>query len=222
VAAISLALGIAAALVVVATAVQGTARTGNLGDRQMLVMATGSGPASNLVPVRTAAEVEALTAQVDRIASALDHPVTVPLDVPIDPALPPQRDGGRPARMTAIFCVPRGGECADIPLYVASPELLGFLKVDPAAIAPATDVLTARSDRPVFPVSGRRGRGTDVPVITRIHAPAYTSLPTSAITAGGLARRTGRGRGPGGSSSPAAGSPRGRSPAPERSRPPPG
>ncbi|GAA4521352.1 hypothetical protein GCM10023191_099740 [Actinoallomurus oryzae] len=189
VAAISLALGIAAALVVVATAVQGTARTGNLGDRQMLVMATGSGPASNLVPVRTAAEVEALTAQVDRIASALDHPVTVPLDVPIDPALPPQRDGGRPARMTAIFCVPRGGECADIPLYVASPELLGFLKVDPAAIAPATDVLTARSDRPVFPVSGRRGRGTDVPVITRIHAPAYTSLPTSAITAGGLARR---------------------------------
>jgi putative ABC transport system permease protein len=189
VAAISLALGITAALVVIATGAQGTAATGNLGDRQMLIKATGSEPAGNLVPVRTAAEVNALTSQVDRIASAIDHPVTVPLDVPIDPALPPRTDNGRSARMTAIFCVPRGGACADIPLYVASPDLLRFLGVDPATVAPAADVLTARSGRPVFPVRGKDGRSTDVPVITRIHAPAYTSLPTSVITASGLARR---------------------------------
>ncbi|MGI5228653.1 FtsX-like permease family protein [Actinoallomurus sp. CA-142502] len=189
VAAISLALGIAAALVVLATDAQGTAETGNLGDRQMVIKATGSGPAANLVPVRTAAEVNALTAQVDRVASALDHPVTVPLDVPIDPDLPPQTDDGRPARMPAIFCLPRGTECGDIPLYVASPALLRFLGVDPAAVAPAADVLTGRSGRPVFPVRSKTGRATDVPVITRIHTPAYTSLPTSVITASGLARR---------------------------------
>ena len=189
VAAISLALGISAALIIIATGAQGTAKTGNLGDRQLLISATGSGPATSLVPVRSAAEVTALTVQVDRVASALSHPVTVPLDVPIDPTLPPQTDNGRPARMTAIYCVPRGSECADIPLYVASPELLRYLGVDPATIAPATDVVTARSGRPVFPVRSRTARGNDVPVITRIHAPAYTSLPTSAITTSGLARR---------------------------------
>jgi putative ABC transport system permease protein len=189
VAAISLALGIAAALVIIATGAQGTAKTGNLSDRQMLVTATGSGPAANLVPVRTAAEVSALTSQVDRIASSLSDPVTIPLDVPIDPAPPPQTDNGRPARMTAIYCVPRGNECADVPLYVASPELLRDLGVDPAAISPATDVVTARPGRPVFPVVRKAGRANDVPVLTRIHAPAYTSLPTSAITMNGLARR---------------------------------
>jgi putative ABC transport system permease protein len=189
VAAISLALGIAAALVIIATGAQGTAKTGNLSDRQMLVMATGSGLTANLVPVRTAAEASALTVQVDRITSALGHPVTVPLDVPIDPTLPPQTDNGRPARMTALYCVPRGNECGDVPLYVASPELLRDLGVDPAAISPATDVVTARPGRPVFPVARKAGRTTDVPVLTRIHAPAYRSLPTSAITVNGLARR---------------------------------
>ncbi|MGH3373363.1 MAG: FtsX-like permease family protein [Actinoallomurus sp.] len=189
VAAISLALGIAAALVIIATGAQDTAKTGNLSDRQMLVMATGSGLTANLVPVRTAADVSALTAQVDRITSTLGHPVTVPLDVPVDPTLPPQTDNGRPARMTAIYCIPRGNECGDVPLYVASPELLRDLGVDPAAISPATDVVTARPGRPVFPVARKAGRAGDVPVLTRIHAPAYTSLPTSAITMNGLARR---------------------------------
>jgi putative ABC transport system permease protein len=189
VAAISLALGIAAVLVIIATDVQGTAETGNLSDRQLLIKSTGSGPAANLIPIRTAAEASALTAQVDRIASALGHPVTVPLDMPIDPSLPPQMDNGRRARMTAIYCLPRDDECADIPLYVASPELLRHLGVDPAAISPATDVVTARSGRPVFPIASKSGRGNDVPVITRIHATAYTSLPTSAITTSGLARR---------------------------------
>lgn len=187
VAAISLALGISATLVIVATGAQGTAKTGNLGDRQLLIAATGSVP--NLIPVRTAAEESTLTADVDRIAHMFGHPVIVPLDVPIDPALPPQTDNGRPARMAAIYCVPRGNECADVPLYMASAELLRYLGIDPAAISPATDVVTARSGRPVFPVSGKSGRAIDAPVITHIHASAYTSLPSSAITASGLTRR---------------------------------
>jgi putative ABC transport system permease protein len=189
VAAISLAIGIPAALVIIATSAQGTALTGNLSDRQMLITATGAGSDANLIPVRSAPEVRALTAQVERIASALGHPAVIPLDKPIDPALPQQTDGGGPAQMTAIFCIPRGNECADIPLYVASPELLRFLGVDPGSIGGATDVVTARSGRPVFPVVRGGNRATDVPVIMRVHAPAYTSLPTSAITTSGLARR---------------------------------
>lgn len=189
VAAISLALAIATAVVIIATGAQGTARTGNLSDRELLITGTGSGLNANLVPVRSAAEVSALTAQVDRIASGLGHPVTVPLDVPIDPAVPPQSDNGRPARMTAIYCLPHGNECRDVPLYVASPELLRHLGVDPATLSPATDVVTARSGRPVFPIRSKAGRSEDVPVLTRIHAPAYTSAPTSAITVNGLARR---------------------------------
>jgi putative ABC transport system permease protein len=189
VAAISLALAIATAVVIIATGAQGTARTGNLSDRELLITGTGSGLNAKLVPVRSAAEVSALTAQVDRIASGLGHPVTVPLDVPIDPAVPPQSDNGRPARMTAIYCLPHGNECRDVPLYVASPELLRHLGVDPATLSPATDVVTARSGRPVFPIRSKAGRSEDVPVLTRIHAPAYTSAPTSAITVNGLARR---------------------------------
>jgi putative ABC transport system permease protein len=190
VAAISLALGIAATLVIVATGVQGTAKTGNLGDRQLLVRGTGPGPAPDLVPVRSAAEVSALAAQVDRIARELGDPMTVPLDVPIDPAFPPRTDNGRPARMTPPFCVSHGSECAGVPLYVASPELLHYLGVDPAAIGPQTDVVTSRSGRLVFPVRSKAGRADDVPVITRVHTTAaYTSLPTSAITTSGLARR---------------------------------
>lgn len=189
VAAISLALGISAALVIIATGAQGTAKTGNLSDRQILISATGSGLEANLIPARTAAEVSRLSAQVDRIAGALSHPVTVPLDMPVNPTLPLQTDNGRPARMTAIYCIPRGNECADIPLYVASPELLRYLGVDTAVISPATDVVTARSGRPVFPIASKTGRATDVPAITRIRASAYTSLPTSAITTSGLARR---------------------------------
>lgn len=189
VAAISLALAIATVLVIVATGAQGTAKTGNLSDRQLLIMGTGSGLHANLVPVRSAAEVSALTAQVDHIASALSHPVTVPLDVPIDPAVPPQTDNGKPALMTAIYCIPHGQECRDVPLYVASPELLRHLGVDAATLSPATDVVTARSGRPVFPLRSKAGRSEDVPVLARIHAPAYTSLPGSAITMNGLARR---------------------------------
>ncbi|MGI8334436.1 FtsX-like permease family protein [Actinomadura scrupuli] len=189
VAAISLALGISAALVIITTGALGTAKTGNLSDSQMLIRATGSGPAANLVPVRTTAQVSALTAQVDRITSALDHPVTVPLDMPIDPTFPPQMDNGKPAQLPAIYCLPHGNECADIPLYVASQELLRYLGVDPASISPATDVLTSRSGHPVFPILSKTARSTDVPVITRIRAPAYTSPPTSAITTNGLARR---------------------------------
>jgi putative ABC transport system permease protein len=91
--------------------------------------------------------------------------------------------------MTAIYCIPRGNECADIPLYVASPQLLRFLGVDPDKVSPATDVVTGRPGRPVFPVVRKDRRATDAPVIAHIHAPAYTSLPTSVITASGLTRR---------------------------------
>lgn len=64
-----------------------------------------------------------------------------------------------------------------------------YLGVDPATISPATDIVTTRTDHPVFLHPKSAHSDADVPVITRIHAPAYTSLPTSAMTASGLARR---------------------------------
>ena len=186
VAAVSLALGIAAALVVIATGAQGTATSGNLSDRQLLVQAT-SGPGGDAVPPRTEAELAALSAQVGRIAALLGHPTVVPLDRAVDPSLSPPGGGG--ARMTAIYCADTGGnECINITPYVATPELLRFLGVDPARVGPGTDVVTSRKDDAVFPRPEAKQRLNVHPVFLRFHGAAYTSLPTAAVTPAALAR----------------------------------
>jgi putative ABC transport system permease protein len=185
VAAVSLALGIATALIVIATGAQSTPATGNLSDRQLLVQAT-SGPGGDAVPVRTQAELSALSAQVDRMAALLGHPAVVPLDRAIDPSLSPP--GGR-GQMTAIYCVDKGGrECVNITPYVATPQLLRFLRVDQARVGPGTDVVTSRKDNAVFPVLTQKERSQFRPAFLRFHGPAYTSLPTAAVTTAALAK----------------------------------
>jgi putative ABC transport system permease protein len=185
-AAISLAVGIAVAVVIIAAAAEDTADEGNLSDSQLLIRMGRPAP---LVPVRTPAELESLQAQVDRLAAALDHPSVIALDMAVDPAAHPEpgsegSEGGRPA-------VELGQPIDDhtsssYPLYVATPDLLERFGVDPGAVDPDTDVLTAQTGDD-FELVNIPERGTRVNVET-IDGPAYSSLPTSVITPAALHR----------------------------------
>ena len=127
-AAISLVLGIPAAIVVMATAAEDSAAAGNLSDRQLLIRpADIDGP---FAP--TSADLQNMQAAVDRIADTLDDPTVLPIDVAIDPDAQPVPDiAGRPA-------ISLGERVEDgwsdlTPLYVATPELLARHGVDAGA-----------------------------------------------------------------------------------------
>ncbi|MFI0366261.1 FtsX-like permease family protein [Actinomadura sp. 1N219] len=180
VAAISLALGVPAVLVIVLTGAQSTPATGNLGDRQMMVRLSGTEDA-NFVHTHTPAELAALADQVSRLLPG----ATV---VPVDQAVAP--DGrenvtpdGVPSQMTVSAGIPvTEHESADVFTYIASPALYRLLGVDPALIGPSTDIVTTRSGRLVIPRDERD------PAITHVRGPAYTSMPTTLITPAALAR----------------------------------
>ena len=93
-AAISLALGITAAIIVSAAAAKPAADAGNLPDTQILVWIGqpdgGNGPDGPVVPVRTPAQLGVLAAAVHQIAGTLQHPAVIALDMPVNPADKPQ------------------------------------------------------------------------------------------------------------------------------------
>jgi putative ABC transport system permease protein len=182
-AAISLGLAIPIAIVIAATAAEHSAGEGNLGDRQLLFRI---GDAEPLVPEPTPAELERLGSEVDRFAATLDHAAVVDLQVGVNPA---DREGrnGRILR-PAVVLGRRVGETTlrDVGvLYVATPELLARLGLDPATVDPHADVLTGQTgDLRFANLSGP----DQPPSIQPIQADAYTSAPTSFITGSGLQR----------------------------------
>jgi putative ABC transport system permease protein len=197
-AAISLALGIPIAIVIVATAAQDTAATGNLSDRQIMVRV--GQPNDPVIPLRSAAEIRGLDAQVARIADGLDHATVIPLSMAVDPKLKPEpgsqhSEGGQPVVELGIPRDPgaggrgggrAGGSLASVPVYVGTSELLHYLGVGPAKVVPATDVITVRNGEVDI------ANVTDPETVThveRIKAPAHTSMPSSVLTTGGIERR---------------------------------
>ena len=94
-AAISLALGIAVAIMISLAAATNAANAGNLPDNQMEIW-IGQPDDNQLVPIRTPAELSALDATVHRIAGSLGGAAVIPLDMPVNPASPPQPGGRRP------------------------------------------------------------------------------------------------------------------------------
>ena len=189
VAAISLALGIPVAVVIIATGVQATPATGNLSDRQVLVRITPPDEPPSHVPVRTDAQLRELVAQVDRMAAGLARPTVLPLDMAYDPAGPRPLGtrASEPFRQATELGRPRGGnEYESVLAYVATPELLRLVGADPATIPSSTDVVTGRTQTLV--IFGKR-RDLQHPPITRVRGPRYTSLPDTLLTAGALARR---------------------------------
>jgi putative ABC transport system permease protein len=182
-AAISLGLAIPIAIVIAATAAQHTAGQGNLSDRQLLFRLGDTEP---LVPEPSPAELDRLEAEVDRFAAALDHPAVVGLQVAVNPA---DREGrnGQVLRPAVVLGKRVGASTVrDLGvLYVATPELLGHVGLNPATIQPDADVLTSQTGEldlanlsgPVAP-----------PLVQPIEVGAYSSAPTSFITGNGLRR----------------------------------
>ena len=191
-AAISLALGISAAIIISSAADKAAPDAGNLPDTQMLVWIGqpdgGTGPDGPVVPARTAAQLGVLAVAVHQIAGSLHHPAVIPLDMPVNPADKPQPagQGSQAAQPIADLGAPqdRGQSYSDINLYVATPAVLHYLGISPATITPGTDILTVRAG-PLTVLTSTR-TPAPAPRVQRIRAPGYTSEPTSLITASSL------------------------------------
>jgi putative ABC transport system permease protein len=193
-AAISLAVGITAAIIISSAAGKAAADAGNLPDTQIAVWTGQPEAADSLVPNRTPAQLGVLAAAVHQIAGPLHHATMISLSMPVNPADKPQPGSqGSPAgQPVASLGAPqspaatgRGGTYSSIPLYVATPAMLRYLKISPATISPATDILTVHAGPLVLSTSTTFGNATHV---QRIQAPRYTSAPTSLMTLGGLHR----------------------------------
>jgi putative ABC transport system permease protein len=164
-AAITLALGIAATVVIIAAAEekQSAGEPPNLSNRQIRVY-TGATPEPDFVPIQTPSEVERMAAGVRRLAGALDDAAVIPLHNAVQPGAQPgaidgvrvvdaevlsrkvadsDRDKGR-----ASFCpAPPPASCyqSESRLYVATPAVLRYLGIDPASVDPSTDFLVDKS-----------------------------------------------------------------------------
>jgi putative ABC transport system permease protein len=198
-AAITLALGITAAIIISSAADKTAAAAGNLPDTQILVWigqpAGGNGPDGPVVPARGPAELRVLAAAVRQIAGPLPHSEVFALDMPVNPADKPQPGGqgsqaGQPVASLGAPQNPaasgRTGTYSVIPLYVATPAVLRYLGISAATITPATEFLTAQAGPLVMTTPSTFAAVTHV---QRIKAASYTSQPTSLITVNGLHRR---------------------------------
>jgi putative ABC transport system permease protein len=184
-AAISLGLAIPVAVVVAASAAEYTADEGNLPDRQVVIRV---GDAEPLIPERTPAQLGTLDAGVNRIAATLGNAAVIALDAAVNPADREGRDGQvlRPAVVV-------GGQVDESTvrdlgiLYVATPELLGHVGIDPTSVRPGTNVLTVHpGDLRYANVSN--GGNQPIQGVQVVDLPAYSSSPTSFITPAGLRR----------------------------------
>ncbi len=186
-AAISLALGIAVAIMINSAAATNAANAGNLPGNQMLIWIGQLGD-NQLVPIRTHAELTALSAAVHQIAGSLGGATVTPLDMPVNPASKPQPGGQQPVvslNASAGQAAGRNGVYHSAALYVATPAVLRLLGINPATIGPATSILTAWAGQDVLTTITTI---TDATNVQRIHVPGYSSEPTSLITMNGLRR----------------------------------
>src|SRR5215207_1972988 len=166
-AAITLALGIAAAVVIVAAAEEhkSAGEPPNLSNRQIRVY-TGATPDPEIDAVQPTAELERMGARVRQLAAGLDDAAVIPLHSAHQPSersfvedngirvLPTQAlrrkiDDPESARWSrrAMLCLgPRAGcYVTELRLHVATPALLRYIGIDPAAVDPSTDFLADRS-----------------------------------------------------------------------------
>ena len=151
-AAVTLALGIAAAVVITASAeeAKSAAEPPNLSDRQLRVY-MGPSDARELTPVQALAVVDRLAARVRQLTARLDRATVIPLQHAFQPGTRPFVVGGTrvvPAINLARRSVSPSGRkmyAAESQLFVATPAVLTYLGIDPASIGPSTDFLADRS-----------------------------------------------------------------------------
>src|SRR5262245_1509483 len=149
IAAVTLALGIAAAVVVIASAEEAkrASEPPSLSNRQIRVY-LGPSEDPQLTPVAAPAQIDQLTAGARQIASQLDHETLLPLLTVVAPDAPPISIGDTQF-FPAIELTKRSGNrklfTNQSQLYVATPAVLRYLGIDPATIDPSADFLLDRS-----------------------------------------------------------------------------
>jgi putative ABC transport system permease protein len=182
-AAISLALGIPIAIVLVANAADRTAAEsagdGNLAETQLLITIDHPTGQEVLAPNLTDAQLAEMRATIANIATQLDDAKVVPLDMPVDPSTASER---HPLIELGEMVAGHDNQFRSVSLFVASPELLSYLEIDQAAISADAEILSPTPD--VILISRVRG-GTATTVV--IPPPRYSSLPRAFITQVGMA-----------------------------------
>jgi putative ABC transport system permease protein len=146
-AAVTLALGIAVAAVVVASAEEAKRadRAPALSDRQIRVY-LGDLEVKGLTPVDAAGQVRTMAASVQELAARLERASVVPLHKVVQPAAAPIVIGQ--TRVYPSVELARKNDSGELyqtegPLYVATPAVLRYLGIDPAALG-GTDFLVDR------------------------------------------------------------------------------
>lgn len=188
-AAISLALGIATAIVIGSAAGDYTSRRdaglGNLADTQLLLRIGQPAP---VLPERTPAQLAPLQATADTITAAVGgHPSVIPLEMAIVGSYNDVgEDGlvGHPAVEMGIK-VPGEQYLASYSLFVATPQVLALQHIAAGDVAADTDLLTFRTGELELTNIPERGA---TPKTQAIAQPDYSSTPGSLITPAAIAR----------------------------------
>lgn len=183
-AATSLAVGIAVAIVISASAALfDSAAEGNLGDHQIMVR-IGELPASGdveAIPDRTPAEVQRLEDIVAEIADSLENTTTTPIEVAIDPEF--EGLGGLASVVLTEEVEPGLGRILTH-VYVAGPELLDLYDVEFDSVDTDIELLTVEKGEVRFePMS------PEIVTSSEQLTPSYSSLPGSFIMPAALASR---------------------------------
>jgi putative ABC transport system permease protein len=152
-AAVTLALGIAATVVVTASAEEAkkASEPASLSDRQVRLY-LGPSEDRSLTPVNALAQPDRLAAAARRVAAQLDGTTVIPLRKATEPGPGNTIALGNtrfipPIELAKAFRSPEGGKNyrSQTQLYVATRAVLGYLGIDPATIEPGTDFLVDRS-----------------------------------------------------------------------------
>jgi putative ABC transport system permease protein len=223
-AAISLVTGIVAAIAVSAAAAAGNEGSPgavgwtNLPGNQLMIYlsAEGSNSIPEIVTTVTPDQLAHFRSEVSRLAGALHRQAVVPLYAALAPGTPLINEGHVNGQPTTMLGKTQGGSGPQAvqpiaQLYVATPALLSFYRVHPAAIRAGTDIVTALAGLTGvrimdFGGSGVRCRATARncaahglghhasgdsslghalanPVIQPMDLPHYTSAPNTLLTA---------------------------------------
>ena len=200
-AAVTLALGIATAVVVTASAeeAKAAAEPPTLSDRQIRVY-LGPPDARQFTPVDAPAQLGRLAASVRQLADQLDRATVIPLRKAVQPGARPFVVGDTrviPAiELARRFDGPAGRKeyRAQSQLLVATPAVLEYLGIDPAAVDPSTDFLADRSVAteelviPTFTSHEEIAVANVQKIETGEHLFGFTSAPPNLVTLAGLRR----------------------------------
>jgi putative ABC transport system permease protein len=144
-AAVSLALGIAATVVVVssAEAAKRNAEPVNLSDRQVRVY-LGRPETREVIPAQAVNEIDRLSASVQQIVDRLGDADVVPLRKVVQPGAPTFFDPVANYRvLPTVELAKKSGQSyrPAAELFVATPAMLRYLGIDPSTIKPGTEFL---------------------------------------------------------------------------------